>query len=1376
MKDVKKFLGIWNSDDKPENIDIGQHIDSLNIRFYGGANGLTAENIPGNTLISNATLPSGTNECIGACYDPIHRRIYWLNCNSNLRNGIYFLDINTLTVSELLVSFTDSQTDIFGFDIDYPATDMHIIYTTDVDGDILDFNTRNKRPKTLNIKQAENNFYGVNWLESYLDVAKEPFPTPPAVAFENDATATVNNLRNKLHRFKSRGWFAGNEKTTWGTISEVAVPFLYTDPQIDTDPTKNCRIGIVVQTGDASVRKIEIAGQENLKDVWGNFFSVVILDKDELGIPDNDVYIYRFYNSEAYVFIDLDESLLQFDRVPDRANAQELLNGNVRIYGGITEGLDPVVPDVTMGTDTEYPLAIDCNNILSVTQYGKLGFQTGHNIKFIVLGTIRVGQTFVAAVLVGATTFTITYTSILGDDAADVLVGLSASATGQGFTQDSITADTLVISRANQILLRHNISTTNQSISGTFVINSSTNVVRYNGGAASISLFFKDVQFILYGNLLNVNPFTVVSSVVVGSDLDITVKATLANETFTGLLYFVNPINNSIPAYSSSSKENWGLMYFDEKGKTNGVTTSEDFNVTTKYLGLSKSVNSLLFLTPYVTASIRHRPPLWAKTYQWVRTRNLTKQAYLSWVTSGTYQDEKYAYISIESINAYKRLNPNSVISYDFLPGDRISFYVLYNIDGTPNTVYTQGTIHDYEIYSQETNPDINGIVRSGQFLKLILPTTSSTFNFGDGITLEYNNYYVEIYTPAKSASEGLDEYYEFSEEYEVIDAGLSTRCHQGQLQNQSTNLATPATFKFNKGDAWYRTRAIDIGNVLRYDIVAGEYNFNNSTQPKPNYILGQKLTAQAYSTTDYVAAPEVIGIIAGTGNINSQNPNWTINGVNNTYTFNVTGVVNITMVSLYAGNLELRLGVVGPGSGSTYTLDTAVAPQTAGEQIAFNIDQTIVLLPGQRIYLYINPINNGTPLRFNVVSGFVNYTEPKKQFEVGVIDENFSDFFASKVNSNGRADTVHPDEKTNFFSTLLRWGLAYQQNTNINQVNRFFPNDRNEIDRSKGSIQRLKTRDRILRVFQNRAVGQFGVYASFISNADGNSQLITVNEILTKNNINYYQGEHGLGDQYSSLVSYVNSDYFPDIVTGDHMRLGADGFTNLSSLYKGQYYLRNKIVPYNKPYVRSNGKLSKILGCYYPFDEQWIPVLQGGTYNGNTIEDFTYSFGERQNGFNSPFSFHPEWILNAEDLIYSWKDGGIYIHNNTTNYCQFYGEQFDASITLVFNVNLIEVKSWESVTEVASSIWECPLIYTSVKSYSGQRQESELINVDFADLEGQFKSAFLRDIYSQGGLINGDWLKGSYIAIKFQISNAYNLVTLSEVSVMFKDSPLNTK
>jgi len=249
------------------------------------------------------------------------------------------------------------------------------------------------------------------------------------------------------------------------------------------------------------------------------------------------------------------------------------------------------------------------------------------------------------------------------------------------------------------------------------------------------------------------------------------------------------------------------------------------------------------------------------------------------------------------------------------------------------------------------------------------------------------------------------------------------------------------------------------------------------------------------------------------------------------------------------------------------------------------------------------------------------------------------------------------------------------------------------------------------------------------------------------------------------------------DPVRGYEVRLSGNGMTPISELYKGQFTIRNYILPYNQTYLRPDGSKAKILGTYDYFNEEKITLLQSGTKNGTTLPGYAFSFNEPRNGYSSFFSYtNAEWLESVEDLIYTWKDGQLWSHDNTTTYCNYYGTQYPAYITLVFNMNFLQVKTWDTVTEVASEVWNCPLIYTSVNTYAGQRQESRLINQNFENLESEFKTAFLSDIHSRGGWLNGDWLKGTYLVAKFQIDSPTNRVTLSEVSVWFNDSPLNYK
>ncbi len=1433
-------------------------------------------------------LNAGVNECIGSFYDSLKQRILWFNWNSEGQHGIYQLKLQTGVITPLLICFVDSTTDILGFDLDFPIPSVNIVYTTESDGDILTWTARNKRPKQLNILNAENNLYGGNWLEEYLDVQSAPPSIPIKCAYEDDSTVVVNNVRKFIYKFKYRFWYDNFEKSVWSAWSEMPIPFKYTDTTVDQDVTKNARIALVFQTGLPNAKRIEVAACQNEGNGFSDFFSVIVLNKSILSIPDNDVYIWNFFNNEAYSNVDVEESILPFDWLPDLANTQELLNGNVIIYGGITEGHDPIVPDVSVTTlGDAYPLSVNISSKMSVTQNGLPGVGDTGDIHFVILGNPVLGAVYSATVFDGMADVTVAYTTVIADvdgngriSTGSVIAGLLASAVGLGFTVVSTNFQNLIISGAGAILKNDTSYFVDSTLTGIFGVVHSANTVTFTAGALYLPFFTKGVQFIIPDFVNNGEIMTVVSSVVSGGDLVITVQYTVVTETLVapGTLFFINPLNASIPAYDPKSKRNLGLVYFDEKGKTNGVTTRESFNANLPSLITtfnSGDRTSAIFYVPYIIPTINHRPPIWAKYYQWVRTKNLTKSRYLFWVSQNTYKDDKYAYISIDSINSYKKLNSKSIIAYDFVQGDRIKFYIQYRISPVFSTTvppynfpYVKYTDEkDFEIFEQVIDPDINGVVRKGQYLKIILPViTPDVFDFGDGLSDLYNNYYIEIYSPAQSVANDLSQYFEYSEEFAVGNPGTDTRYHQGQLQNQTPNLSQPATFLFNKGDGYYRTREINNGLTFNYDIIADVYSGLGPT------IMGQTLVSQTIDDPNCVAY-SIPMQKPYNANLLAKDGATLYNKIPKRY-FHIKGTITLlTKAALGAGEYVSIIAIGNAFTTGTSGLGSNVGPTPSGTTVTFDIDfstfynrqDNVTMENGGAFFLTYN--SNNQFFGCELLSGNLVYTEISKVFDVGVFDENYSDFFISKINSNGRSWVVDADQKTTYFSTLVRWGLAYQQNTNINQINRFFPQNLDEVDRAKGDIQRFKARDRILRVFQNRACGQYGVFAKFIQNNAGKPELVTTNEIITKDNINYYAGIFGLGNQYTGLVSAKVQDYVPDPVRAYETRLSDDGLIPISELYKGQFLIQPLLVPYNKNYLRPDGSKAKILGAYNYAEEEYITILQGGTlalptntltftdeiledtaysvtfagipvagynititvHNNNgqtgvfeyvvlvsdtissintaiaaivnatdnytatvvmgaigisnkdteseitsatttiiadtvdTIPDVAFSFNEKRNSYCTFFNFHPEWIMSAENILYSWVNGQIYVHNDEVKRSNFYGVQYPSSITLVFNDKQPIRKKYLSMGYQSNQIFTAPtigdIITSMVSPQTGLAQISQLLGVDFTLEENVRTAAFLFDANSlsdpREALVNGAFLGGNWLQIKLVYSGS---------------------
>jgi predicted nucleic-acid-binding Zn-ribbon protein len=401
------------------------------------------------------------------------------------------------------------------------------------------------------------------------------------------------------------------------------------------------------------------------------------------------------------------------------------------------------------------------------------------------------------------------------------------------------------------------------------------------------------------------------------------------------------------------------------------------------------------------------------------------------------------------------------------------------------------------------------------------------------------------------------------------------------------------------------------------------------------------------------------------------------------------------------------------------------------------------------------------------------------------IIDKSVSDKYESNVVGNGRAFVIDAYAKETYYPTVIRYSLQYEQNTNINNTNRFFPANLDEYDRQRGDIQRLTIRGSQLRVFQNRGVGAVPVYQNVMQTADGNN--IVTQNLSIINKIQYYQGEFGLGDQYCSLASSASADYFTDPIIGAQIRLSADGMTSLTETYKAHYYFNDKLTKYQKttaggaplPDKFANGGYAKILGVYDVFEEQFTTCLQGSADGTNPITEMTFAFSEARNCYVSFYDFYPEWICNAGNLIITWVSGELWAHNNTTTYANFYGTQYSPSIKLVFNDHQNIKKHYNTITTLGNTTWVAPAvgdINTNLKDpYTGLYQQSQLIQGDFKIKDDKYHASLRRDYNSKGGLINGVPLKGTWVELNLQPVNPQSLVDLYYVDLSILE-PINNR
>ncbi len=437
-------------------------------------------------------------------------------------------------------------------------------------------------------------------------------------------------------------------------------------------------------------------------------------------------------------------------------------------------------------------------------------------------------------------------------------------------------------------------------------------------------------------------------------------------------------------------------------------------------------------------------------------------------------------------------------------------------------------------------------------------------------------------------------------------------------------------------------------------------------------------------------------------------------------------------------------------------------------------------------------------PATFTFIEGDVYYRQrpmymgitgapPYTPTPLDIMDGNYSDYFDSLVNDNGRGQAIATNARRQFNPVLIRFSEAYQSGTNINGLNRFYFENFVEEDRSWGNIEKLFIDRRYLYVFQEFNVGVVPILTQIVRDVAGNP--LEANSDILLNKITYpYDKQYGIGNVPESFAYGKGAMYGIDNNKGIVWRLSQNGMEAISVIFECNAFFVAQLVAYKTDLNNRNAPPDLIYvgnpTCYGVFDSYTnkyiISLEEINRYNVQhslifhqdpTTISFLETRGESE-GFESKYSYHSEGMECLNNLTVSFKNGELWKHDSTT-YCSFYGIQYTAYITGVFNDNILQKKSWQALTLMSEVKWSCPVMYTNVNSYGTTKQESELIEEDFEFFEQYPSAGLLRDKNSVDGLLNGSYLKGSYLVVRFQKNDASNLVILVGAALVIRDSAL---
>lgn len=832
------FVEGINTDISDELLPPGMYRYAMNIRIFSNGDKGIAKNVKG-TIEIPFEKPAGRSVTIGSKEDTENNKFYFFNWNENGYHAIYQYDDLLNKVNLVFQNLTDTN----GVDI-LKFTEKGLILHIDIrEGNLIYWAEETNKPRKINIKKAmdkSESGYGEDILEEYINAYKKAPLFPPSISYFTDTARLTNYLYGKLYKAVGRHYFDDKEKSNWSEYSIVPLPDKESFTGNASVSNLNNGLKIGVESGSRIVTDIEIG----LKINNNEFVSIAVLNKKKLNISDNTTYEYKFYNdSVSYSGIDKNDVARAYSFMPDKPALQAITKGAM-IYGDGEEGFEDVTVDISSET-TYSDLFIDSGTESKMNE--PYFAQTYYDYTFTKKGSGRRRNSDIQLTI-----------------GHDVKAGNKFEMWGKNNDGDNkyffyvATNSDDAISVANQfkqqLVATGRIITHAEDLPNRDIWNNEIN------GFNDVSF-----RFLWYGQY-NTNPTSFG-----------TTNKPPAKEKTTSTPPRVNPVSyqslkdngQSEPTQKSGGTRKYGIVYWNDDTKRSNVYTSDEAVLRNSFItetGGYKRITHAL--------SIKHKPPIWAKYWELVRTIDLTygndfiHVLIQKAIESQSDTNTEYVDLVIGSLLTYQKMFPNTVVSFPFAKNDRVRL-----IRKEPSGAYypfLETVVLDYKDYFEEvknedvstnktsivtitgiTNPDnINRYISIEGVERLITGVPSATtyqldrdISFSPDATTKYPQYkiidrrgiirvrkpatstgieiddnsLIEVYKPTQNVEAAEKQFFLFGKKFNIINPGTEQRAHAGSDQHQDplNPATTPAIVKISKGTTYVRSRTLPTNNAI---------------------------------------------------------------------------------------------------------------------------------------------------------------------------------------------------------------------------------------------------------------------------------------------------------------------------------------------------------------------------------------------------------------------------------------------------------------------------------------------------------------------------------------------------------------------------------
>lgn len=268
-----------------------------------------------------------------------------------------------------------------------------------------------------------------------------------------------------------------------------------------------------------------------------------------------------------------------------------------------------------------------------------------------------------------------------------------------------------------------------------------------------------------------------------------------------------------------------------------------------------------------------------------------------------------------------------------------------------------------------------------------------------------------------------------------------------------------------------------------------------------------------------------------------------------------------------------------------------------------------------------------------------------------------------------------------------VTWSDIYEDELGFNGLSSFNLSLSNfvKLDKEEGAISKIFNSNGDLLVIQENDIGILPYNKSVIYDVQGEQRVGISTNILDKKSFrSYASGKYG-SKNAESFTAWGNRKYIVDQARGVLIRISNDGITPLSD-YLGRNWFSK---------VMDNNQGNLMVGSFDPLTEEYLLNL---TVPSDSVilkiakeATKTLAFKDKDNGkgFCTIFPYVPDFMLHADNKLFSWKNGVMYQHNVSSTRNNFYGKQYASKISFFVNVDHSIEKIWKAMGIESNEPWD---------------------------------------------------------------------------------------